>query len=352
VTLAFEVYAALIRQALDVYQNIDFIFHGGEPLLLGTDFFSKIVCIQSLGMSDSASIRNLVQTNGSLIDAEWCEFLRENAFHVGISLDGPETLHNANRVFPNGTMTFSAVMKGVCTLIDNDVDRYGFLSVASTAILSCDPSDVFRFFAEHLHVDAIEPPNYREVSLLAERPAAMTFRNVKAAKTFYETRQRYAEFLCRIYDLWIDADDPRMRVREIGNKIDCLVGGGTRVCAESGNCVGTYFGIDSDGNVAHCDTFFHDPRFAFGNLREEALTDILTSKKLRQAAEYEQELRGHCRSCRWFSVCRGGCLYEAILFANSGLENRQRYCHNRIIYDHICNDLGKYVKEIATSSAS
>jgi uncharacterized protein len=338
--LGLEVPALLLKQASALYRSVDFIYHGGEPLVLGIEYFSKILVMQKLLNSGNTRFRNLLQTNGSLIDASWCDFFKANNVHVGVSLDGPQAVHDAQRRRSDGGPTFDSVARGVSELASAGVEKYGLLAVATEEALHEEPAALYEFFRSQLHPESVADGDYREVSVMLERPASPPgWRSLGEAHGFLARRRRYAELLCGLYRCWLGRDDVKVRIRELGNKLDCLVGGRSGICIEGGCCIGRYFGVDTSGEVAHCDTFFHDSRFRFGNIRTKPLSEMLRSRRFRDAAALEGELRRRCRPCPWFSHCRGGCLYEALLLHDSGLRDRQAYCPSKPVYDFLAADL-------------
>lgn len=331
-TLDFEILIKLVKGVLSTHRNIRFIYHGGEPLLLGQEYFSKILVLQNLCKSSEHHIANLIQTNGSLIDDDWCGFFKKNGFQLGISLDGPKPLHDANRRYSDGKPTFSDVTEKIPRILDSGLD-FGGLSVVTENMLKLNAEEIFRFFVD-IGI------NY--FAFLPERPKNTSFGNIDEAESFYLLRRKYAEFLCNIYRCWMRENDPTIQIREISNKLHVLLGGQSHLCTEGGSCVGMFFGIDSSGEVAHCDKFFQDPGFQFGNLRDESFPDILKSEVMKKAINLEKKTRRRCKSCTWFSFCGGGCLDEALLFYNSGLEDRTSHCHRKIVWDFMYKDLSRY----------
>lgn len=309
-------------------QRTAFVFHGGEPLLLGTDYFLKILYLQSL-CNASGTITNVIQSNASLITPEWIEFLELHKIRLGISLDGPPESHDKFRRYALGGATSQDVIANIQTLKEAGV-LFGILCVASDALIDCGAERVFRFFRD-MHVT--------RVSFLPLRVPQIHFKNQAKASEFYDYRQRYASFMCEIYRLWIEHDDPAFKIRELESKLNTLVGGVPTTCVDNGPCVGRVFGVDSNGTIAHCDKFFHDDDFCFGNLAETTIDDIVRSEKLARAQEIEANARQQCASCDWFSICRGGCLKDAVLFQMTNLGNRTSYCHLKIIYDCISEHL-------------
>jgi len=177
------------------------------------------------------------------------------------------------------------------------------------------------------------------LGLLPERPAKKTFNDLNSAKEFYVFRKRYSKFMCELYDHWINSNNTTFKIRELFSMLNAIVGGRSTICVDTGPCVGRYFGVDVSATIAHCDKFFDDQRFCFGNLESMSISEIMTSNKLLDAQEIERTLREKCKPCDWYNICQGGCLYDAILFENSGLKNRMKVCHTRIIYDYIYKNL-------------
>jgi len=319
-----------VKNAVDgsTAQRTKFIFHGGEPLLLGTDYFLKILYLQSL-CNARGTILNVIQSNASLISPEWIEFLRQHNIQLGISLDGPPESNDKFRRYALGGATSMDVIANIQALNEANV-LFGILCVVSDVLIDCGAERVFQFFCD-LQVS--------RVGFLPLRVPQIQFQNQAKASEFYEYRQRYATFMCEMYRLWIAHDDPTFKIRELESILNILVGGVPNLCVFSGPCVGRIFGVDSNGTIAHCDKFFHDDNFCFGNLAETTIDDILMSEKFARAQEYDALARQQCASCDWFSACRGGCLKDAVLFQTTNLGDRKSYCHLKIIFDCISNHL-------------
>jgi len=330
-SLEFENLLKLVKTTLSDQgpAKTTFIFHGGEPLTLGIAYFLKILGLQRLCGQEGQPIRNIVQTNGTLIDADWIQFLKANDIEVGISLDGPPELQDANRRYVDGRASSRDILANIERLQEAEV-RFGVLCVAAKDLLNYDSGRFLGFFCER---------GIGRVGVLPQRPRGKTFRDAGRAEAFYETRRRYARFMCQLYRHWMELDDPKVNIRELSSVLDTIVGGRSPVCVHNGPCVGRHVGIDVDGRIAHCDKFFDDERFCFGNIDQDSISDIMASEKFARARELEAGLRSQCRSCDWFELCGGGCLYDAVLFERSGLQSRVDVCHWRLIYDFIANDL-------------
>jgi len=329
--LSFDNTVGLVKSVLAQPEagRTTFIFHGGEPLLLGIDYFKKLLCLQQLCNENRRQISNILQTNGSLISEEWIRFFQENEIQLGISLDGPPESHNLFRRYVGGEPTCEDVIQNIRALNEAGV-RFGVLCVASDTLLQCGARKVFDFF-RNLPVS--------KVGFLPLRAPQTHFENQKHATDFYDYRMRYASFMCELYRLWIEADNPAFRIRELDSMLSNLLGGVPTICVDNGPCVGKQFGVDPSGVLAHCDKFFHDADFCFGSLEHTALSEVLASDRFARAQEIEREARAACDSCEWHSICQGGCLKDAVLFEKSGLQDRIPHCHLKVIYDFIFADV-------------
>jgi len=311
------------------YEQFIFIFHGGEPLLMGIDYYQKMLILQDLCKTKKQKIKNIIQTNGSLLNDDWITFLKTHSVSVGISLDGPSEFQNKHRKYKDGRETFDDVIHGVQKLKNNDMS-VGALSVLTEEVLSSNPYDFIKFYQEN---------GISNLGLLAERPSTKKSIDSNDTNDFIENRNRYASFMMKAYDDWLGMDDCTFNIREFSDILNSIIGGKPKVCIFNGACVGHFFGIDSSGEVAHCDKFFDDKRFCFGAISEHYLSDIVTSDTFLKAQEIETEIRNKCQLCDWFSICKGGCLYEAMTYEKYGINDRINYCHLRKIFDHIYNNI-------------
>jgi uncharacterized protein len=316
-----------------------FVWHGGEPLTLGRRYFEKVLAVQALAAAEGQHVRNILQTNGSLLDAEWARFLRDNEIGVGVSEDGPPAVHDRNRPLGNGHGTSAAVARGIRSLQD-DGAGFGVLCVATPQLMAGDRRELLDFFVAQ---------GVRRVAFLPLRPARAAFADLQERDDHYRLRDEYADFMCELFDIWIARDDPSFDVRELSNILATLVGGESTTCIGSGPCVGRHFGLDATGCVSHCDKFFGDERFVFGSFRETGFDEMLDSPRLDAARRLESDLRQACAACPWAAHCQGGCLFDAALFAASGLQERPRHCHLRRIYDHIAACLQQAVPFASSS---
>ena len=267
------------------------VFQGGEPTLRGLDFFRLAVELEREYASPGAELINAFQTNGLCIDDEWAEFFAREHFLVGISLDGPREIHDKYRVDAAGKGTFDRVMASIRVLEAHHAD-YNILSVVTA--LSCKNAEaVYRFF------DRSGFPWQQYI------PALPPYYDGKREPEWALTEEGYGSFLKTAFRLWSQdvAAGKRVYNRYFDNLLTALSGGMPEACDMRGFCSPQYV-IEADGTVYPCD-FYCTEKWRLGNI----LTD--TPDALREAAR-PFLLSGvkhpdACQSCKWQSLCRGGC---------------------------------------------
>lgn len=284
-----EVLRQLIKKAFDQFDHVNFIWHGGEPLLMGLEFYRDVLSIQN-ELARGKRYTNSIQTNGTLLNERWLDFLVQNRFGVGVSLDGPLVLHDANRVFRGGQGSHSNVVNALRLLRERGL-RIGVLAVVTENTLKMDPAYFLDFFIEN---------GVRSLGLNWQRP------RFNRGETSGLERLRYTEFINRLFDVWYASRSDKIEIREFRSIMSALMGGRHGFCILAGGCIGRYFGVSPEGDVYHCDEFMFDERYKLGNILEEDFGQILGSEKIARLKRINQEqIRG--MPCRWKNVCNGGC---------------------------------------------
>lgn len=288
--ISFEVLLWVIKRALDGAKSVEFIWHGGEPLLLGKNFFKKIAYLQKSYVKEGQFINNSLQTNGYLLDEEWLEIFKKYNFNIGLSLDGPEEVHNKNRILRNGSGSHSKIMKNISLIRSKNIP-FGVLAVVTDDTLKIGAKKFFEFFIQN---------NIKNFALLCQRPA------INVGHEDYLSRIDHSHFVNEIFDIWYYLDDPTIHIRDFDSILSALIGGNHRVCLLEGNCIGKYFGINFNGDVYHCDEFMFDPQYKLGNIVNNNFDDIVLSNEIAKLkARNEDEI---CQlHCKWLSICNGGC---------------------------------------------
>lgn len=281
-----KVLEEMIKQMLDInHPAASFAWQGGEPLLMGLDFFRKALDIMKKH-GKGHSVSNGVQTNGVLLDEEWAKFFARYHFLLGVSLDGPRSTHDKFR--PN---TFDRVWQGIEVLRENKVE-FNILTVVNSDN-STKPEEVYDFFVSN---------NLQHLQFI---PCMEETEDLQKSVPYTVTPERYGEFLCRVFDKWIDSGYPDVHVRLFDNILEHYLGLVPGSCQMREKC-GSYVVIEHNGDVFPCD-FFVYPEWKLGNILESPLGEIAAGDLFKKFAEAKSDLRKKCRRCRWIEICRGGC---------------------------------------------
>nr|WP_290015609.1 anaerobic sulfatase-maturation protein [uncultured Alistipes sp.] len=301
-----ELYVRQYIQANEV-PTVQFCWHGGEPLLLGLDFYRKAVALQRR-YADGKHIENTLQTNGVLLDEAWAEFFAANAFLVGVSLDGPEEIHDAFRTTKGGAPTFGQVMRAVGLLRDFGVE-YNTLSVVNRM---CEGrgAEIYRFFRDTVgsrymqflpaveHV--VDRPGMR-------RPAIVSPEHEGARLAEWSvTAKGYGDFLCDVFDRWVVSDVGQCYVQLFEATLAQWCGVPPGVCSMGETC-GDALVVEHNGDVYSCDHFVY-PEYRLGNIRDTPLSEIYRSRKRRDFGLAKRNaLPAECLRCNYYFACRGEC---------------------------------------------
>ncbi len=275
-----------------------FAWQGGEPTLMGLDFFKKAVAFQQKHKKPGMRILNTIQTNGTLLDEEWCQFFKEHNFLVGISIDGPENLHNAYRKDKGGKPTFQAVMKGWKLLKKHNVDVNVLVTV--NTVNSIHPKDVYRFLRDEAGAQFIQfiPIVERKNRTGYQEGHKVTDRSV--------TAKQYGDFLIGVFDEWIRWDVASVFVQLFDVALAAWVGQQPGLCIFAETC-GTALALEHNGDLYACDHFV-EPRYKIGNIREKELSQLAASpRQFRFGQDKKKKLPRYCRRCDVRFVCNGGC---------------------------------------------
>jgi len=317
--MSVEVVERLIREALSaaVYR-VEFCWHGGEPLLAGRDFFAKAIALQNRYKLPSQIVINSIQTNGTLIDEEWIDFFEANGFGAGVSLDGPSFWHDRQRPFANGGGSHAQVMRAI-HLWRARGQSIPVLCVVTSATAD-KARDLFSFF-----IDA----GVRDIDFL---PCFKTNRMQNKAYDSVINAHEFTDFMIEMFDLWWQTDNPAIRIRYFENVLQGLFGGQPTLCKFAGTCH-HFLTIDIDGTVWPCDSFMGENDFAFGNIFDTKLEEILAGKRRLRFIANSKKINRKCVCCKWFSICKGGCTYYRYM-QRGRFDDKDYYCPARI-FEHI-----------------
>jgi uncharacterized protein len=308
-----EVLEAYTRQYLDAHPgpSVTFDWQGGEPTLLGIDFFQRALDLQGR-YAGGKHVENTLQTNGILIDDAWCAFLSKNQFLVGLSLDGPEALHDAYRRHKDGRPSFAKVLHALERMQQHGVEVNVLATVNRKS--SERPLEVYRFFREHgvrfvQFVPIVErEPNSeaRELGISLATPPSLTEDAPSTVTHWSVEPKRYGEFLVGIFQEWVSNDVGGIFVMNFEWSLAAWAGAGPGVCYLSPRC-GRNLIVEHDGDVFSCDHFMY-PAHRLGNILQTRLRQMVQSdKQLAFGASKETALPSQCRECDVLLACAGGC---------------------------------------------
>ena len=290
--MAPAVAGQMIRSYLATEQPAySFGWQGGEPTLMGLDFFKEVTRLQQQYGRRGAQVANGLQTNGTLLDDAWAEHLAEYNFLLGVSVDGPPEIHNRYRQYPRGRDTHAAVMKGIETLRRHKVE-FNTLTLVTRANVQ-KPREVYRYLCDqgflfHQYIECIE------------------FDGHGALMPYSISGREWGEFLCEIYDEWLDRGDTRkVSIRLFDSILTMLVEGVANVCAMGRDCR-RYFVVEWNGDIYPCD-FFVAPELKLGNVREDAWEDLLASPLYAEFGARKRQWNAQCADCECLLFCGGCC---------------------------------------------
>lgn len=282
-----------------------FTWHGGEPLMRSIDFYKKALALQKK-YAHGKQIDNVIQTNGTLLTDEWCEFFAQNHWLVGISIDGPQEYHDHYRVTPDGKPSWEKVMQGISLLKKHRVE-WNAMAVVN-AYNAEHPLEFYHFFRDngclYLQFTPIverltEHEDGRTLASLADD------REIPLADASV-TPQQWGNFLCTIFDDWVRHDVGKTFVEIFDCTLANWMGVLPGICAYSKEC-GHAGVMEHNGDVYSCDHFVF-PEYKLGNIREQSLIDMLYGEKQQAFSRLKHtSLPRQCKECDMEFACHGEC---------------------------------------------
>lgn len=271
-----------------------FAWQGGEPTLMGLEFYKQLVSLQKKYGAAGQEVSNALQTNGILLDENWCRFLHESKFLVGISIDGPRELHDYYRVDHSGGGSFDKVMRAIETCREYKVE-FNTLTLLNNKNVEC-PDELFDFFIE------------KGIRYLQFIPCFETEPGTGKVADFSVTPEQYGEFLCRTFDRWYEYGPREVSIRDFDSILGYCLSGKHTICTFGKQC-SQYIVVEHTGDCFCCD-FFVEEKWRLGNIFETPIEKLAASSKKRSFARAKQNLCNKCLVCRSLEVCRGGCMKD------------------------------------------
>lgn len=302
----------MIRHTVEASEGpvVSFVWHGGEPTLAGIEFYEKAIKLQKKYLPETWQAWNNLQTNGLLINKKWCSFLRENRFDVGLSIDGSEVVHDANRKDLGGNTTYAKVRASLELLKSAGIQPDILCTVNKATVRNA--ASVY---------EALEEMNCPWVQFI---PIVVRLPDGSFAPESVTTEE-YGDFLLEIFDLWIHRGLGRFDVQLFAEMARIMAGGQASVCWMAPEC-GRAPIIEEDGSVYSCDHFV-DPEHRLGNLSENTLQELMDSPTQESFGKSKREsLTSHCRKCPWYKFCGGGCPKDRFALSPEGEEGQYYLC--------------------------
>lgn len=316
-----ELLESFISQYIDGQDGDEVVFswQGGEPTLLGIDFFRKVVELEKKYKKPNQRIENDLQTNGTLITEDWCKFLHLNNFLVGLSIDGPKELHNAYRVTKGGEPTFDKVFAAAKMLKKHGV-KFNTLTVVNR-LNAKRPLDVYRFLRREIgstyiqFIPCVEPKDFHMTAPQYWSAANMPMIGSSAAQPGTEDSvvtdwsvdpEDWGYFLCRCFDEWVKKDLGKVLVNLFETALAQTMGMPSQICI-CGEFCGKGLAVESDGSVFSCDHYVY-PEYRLGNITDKPISEMVFSSRQKDFGFAKRDtLPRYCRDCPHLKLCWGEC---------------------------------------------
>lgn len=309
----------IAAQTLD---EITFVWHGGEPLLRPLSFYRRVIELQQR-YAQGHIIINCLQTNGTLLNPEWCRFLHDHHWLVGISIDGPARLHDQMRLTRGGGPTHAQVMRGIRLLQEYEVE-WNAMAVVNR-INGDHPIEFYRFFksigCQYLQFTPIVELATPELNVLPDQ---------------------WGRFCIDLYEEWIKEDVGQVFVQLFDATLAGWMGVPPGVCTLGERC-GHALVMEWNGDVYSCDHFVF-PEHRLGNLHHRSLLEMANSpQQIRFGQQKLEGLSSRCRQCRWLHLCHGEC-------PKNRIDGTSYLCAGYLaFFDHVAPDMAQMVREIQTA---
>ena len=340
-----EMLEIYIRQYLEgvSQQVVSFCWHGGEPLMAGLPFFRKAMELQRKYAGDK-EIENTLQTNGIMINEEWCHFFKDNGFLIGLSLDGPEDIHDAFRRDGGGAPTFSRVMRAAELMKRLGVE-FNILSTVN-ARSEGRGREVYKF------ISSINP--YMQFLPVVEyvrerpgkRPLIVSPDDEEAVEAPWSVSSKgYGQFMCDVFDEWVKFDVGKCFVQLFDVTLANWCGVPPPLCAFSEVC-GDGMVVEHNGDVYSCDHFVY-PEYRLGNIKDRELADMYRSNEQQQFGRDKRDaLPMECKRCNYYFLCHGECPKHRFEYSRNGEPYMNVLCEGYKMFFRHTDPYMRYMKTL------
>ncbi|MFZ2053870.1 MAG: anaerobic sulfatase maturase [Candidatus Aminicenantales bacterium] len=318
-----------IRQTIAGHRvpQVTISWQGGEPTLMGLDFFKRSVEMEKKHARPGLRIENTLQTNGVLLDEEWCRFLHDNQFLVGLSLDGPRPLHDVYRHDKGGKSVFDRVVRAA-PLMQKQAVEFNILCTVNAAN-SRQPLEVYRFFRDELGA------RYVQLIPIVERDNETGYQEGTKVTDRTVDPEQYGRFLIAIFDEWVRRDVGRMFVTFFDAVLASYLQGASTVCVLRPTC-GESVALEHTGDLYSCDHYV-EPQYLLGNIGERPISELVSSEKQRHFGQDKSAtLPRCCRECEFLFTCYGECPKNRLLTTPDGEPGLNWLCRGlKAFFKHV-----------------
>ncbi len=326
-----DVLETYIRQYFEASPGpvVHFVWHGGEPALAGLGFYQRVIELQRRYLPDGWTCWNNLQTNGTLLDEEWCSFLAEHHFDVGLSVDGTRWLHDTYRKDRGGHGTYDRVAATLHRLQAHGIQPDILCTV--TSAVAEEPLPVYR------SLKALDATWVQFLPIVRRGAGGQVTPESVSPKA-------YGRFLCTVFDDWVHHDLGRLNVQFFAETSLVWAGGAANLCWMAPTC-GRVLVVEHDGAVYACDHFV-TPEHRIGDLEDSHLGTLVDSPVQRQfgAAKHDR-LPAQCLSCPWLAACNGGCPKDRFVLTADGEPGLNYLCDGlRAFFVHAERPLRHFVE--------
>lgn len=271
--------------------TVDFIWHGGEPMLRGIEFYEQAIALQKVHQTKN-NIINTIQTNGTLINDRWASLFKKNNFMVGISIDGPNLLNDIARIDKKGNSSFERTMRGIAHLKQHDVE-FNTLTVVNNRTYKFG-KDIYQFLKQN-------GSGYMQF-----QPCVDHELDRRSDYDWSLTGKQWGQFLCDVFDEWCKEDIGKVYVQFFENCLMILMDQPSQMCHHSATC-GQQLMTESTGEVYSCDHYGYE-QYLLGHIGQGSLHQMINSKQQKTFGEDKfHSLSNECKSCDFLPLCFGGC---------------------------------------------
>ncbi len=357
-----DVLEAYIQQVIESQNapQVTIAWQGGEPTLMGLEFFELMIQLVEKHARKDMQVEHTIQTNGTKLDDEWCQFFKKNNFLVGLSMDGPRQMHDAYRVDKSGQGTFDSVLAAARLMQKYEVD-FNILCTVHTAN-GDHPLEVYRFFRDEIKTDFIQfiPIIERatpELLPVANRgwgdqnlPTPAELEQLPIAKSSKRplytldgslvtersvSADQWGKFMLAVFDEWVYNDVGKVFIQMFDSALGSWIGRGASLCIHRETC-GDALALEHNGDLYSCDHFV-EPKYLLGNIKETHMLELVASDQQRKfGTDKRDTLPNYCLKCEVRFACQGGCPRNRFIETPDGEPGLNYLCTGyRAFFNHI-----------------